>query len=111
MTENRAQEFAKSVNWTRLLRRDPLHALRQLPDYIGIRPGKNLQRRVGPRQTFVIQVLARLQDDGQRLRDLEREHVLRIVRNARRVAAAPAQEDLVLVLLAPVGKDVAPGVE
>src|ERR1035437_787708 len=86
-------------------------SVRQLAYGIGIARGKHFVRRVAPRQPHVLQVLLGGERHRQRLRQLQAEHVLGVVRYARRVTAAPAPVDLVATLLAPVGQPVAAGIQ
>src|ERR1051325_9250471 len=97
--KNRGRSFVKSAHWTRSSAAR-FHALRQLFYGVGIAPRECLFRRGLPRQPLVAHVLLRVEGDRDRTRQQQAEDVLRVVRDAGRVAVAPALEDFVLVLLA-----------
>src|SRR5215510_13945697 len=71
-------------------------------DRLAIAPREDLVGGLAPRQPRCRQVLARLEAHVQRRRYLEPEHVLGVVRDARRVAVAPYGIDFEDVLQVPL---------
>src|SRR5882672_4719241 len=92
-----------------------LHAcagpLGQGQDRVAVGPGNRECGGYAPRQPLVAQVLRRIERHLDRARQRQAEHVLGVVRHARRVAALVPLEDLEAVLDSPVAQPVAARVQ
>jgi hypothetical protein len=79
-----------------------MDSFRKLPNRRGIAPGKALFGSLLPRQPHVLQVLLGRQCHRHGRGQFQTEDVLRIVRGAGCVTAAPARKNLELILLVPI---------